>query len=302
LPLTIHYVAPLWRQGAGTQDIHFRAPAGCEDATWYAGTYDTAGVWKSTDNAQTWQKIANLQPFAYPVVSDPDNCQRAFVAVWGRGVYHLAGDAPLAINQNLGELYVYSLALTNATLYAATDSKGIYKTDVSSVNWQAFNDGLPDLRIRSLQLAGNKLYAGGKGCRVYTWNDDESAWEAQSVLTDNCENASVRSIALVQQTLYAGLGLERGLYYQDGATWRQAAAIPIRPVYGLAYDDVYGYLYVSLYGAGVYRCQVDAAGRPTVCAPHNLELASLSTREIHIHNRLLVVSSDDGLWYQPLTP
>jgi hypothetical protein len=302
LPLTIRYVAPLWRQAAGTQGTHFRAPVGCENTTWYAGTYDTAGVWKSTDSAQTWQKIANLQPFAYPVVVDPANCQRAFVSVWGRGVYHLAGDTPLAINQNLGELYVYSLALTNTTLYAATDNLGIYRTDVSTgVNWQTFNDGLDDLRIRSLYLAGNKLYAGGKGCRIYTWNDDDSAWEAQSVLTDNCENASVRSIALVRQTLYAGLGLERGLYH-DGATWQQVAAIPSRPIYGLAYDDVYGYLYVSVYGAGVYRCQVDAQGQLTACAPHNLGLTSLSTREIHIHNRQLVVSSDDGLWYQPLTP
>jgi photosystem II stability/assembly factor-like uncharacterized protein len=227
---------------------------------------------------------------------------QTFVAVWGRGVYHLTGNTPLAINNNLDELYIYSLALTNTTLYAASNSRGVYRTDLDDVNWQTINDGMDDLRIRSLHLAGSQLYAGGKGCRVYTWNDGGSSWEAQTVLTANCEDASVRSIALVQQTLYVGFGLDKGLYYQDGATWRQVTSIPTRPMYGLAYDDVYDNLYVSVYGAGIYRCRVDAEGQPTACSTHNLELPSSGTREIHIHNRLLVVGSDDGVWYQPLSP
>ena len=207
---------------------------------------------------------------------------------------------------NLTLLWHLDLSRNGFYNFLPSNLKELGELKVLNLSENQLKGALGDLdvltELEELNLAGNKLYAGGKGCRIYTWNDADSVWEAQSVLTDDCGSASVRSIALARQTLYVGFGLERGLYYQDGATWRQVTAIPARPIYGLAYDDVYGYLYVSVYGAGVYRCQLDAQGLPTACAPHNLELGSTSTREIHIHNRLLVVSSDDGLWYQPLTP
>jgi hypothetical protein len=106
----------------------------------------------------------------------------------------------------------------------------------------------------------------------------------------------------VENTLYAGLGLEKGLRYLKGGIWDTVAGLPSGNVYGLAFDSANDYVYASVYGAGVYRCRVDSVGEPTTCSPHNLGLATLNTREIHIHDGLLVVGSDDGVWYRPLLP
>lgn len=301
LPLVVHRHPLPWQQGTGSQDVRFRTPSGCGSATWYAGTPGADGVWKSTDNAQTWSQVAGLQPDAYPVVANPANCDEAFVAVWGAGVYRLTGDTSTAINGDLGEPYLYGLTLSGATLYAGTSSQGVYKTSLDDIHWQPANDGMDDLRIRSLHALGTNLYAGSRGCALHISPDGGSTWGVQKVLTTNCDDAQVWSVARVQQTLYAGLGLEKGLYYLDVGLWKRVVSVPARSIYGLAYDEN-GHLYVSAYEAGIYRCPVDANGRLTSCEPHNLGLTTLDTREIRIHGDLVVVSSDDGVWYRPSLP
>jgi hypothetical protein len=78
---------------------------------------------------------------------------------------------------------------------------------------------------------------------------------------------------------------------------------------GLAYDQVSRNLYVSTYGEGIYRCQVDAtSGVPSDCQPYSsgLILSPLNTRELAIGaaagERLLVAGSDNGVWYLSLLP
>ena len=303
LPLVARNYPPLWQQGAGSQGSRFRTPSGCGDTTWYAGTFDSNGVWKSTDSAHTWTKIADWQAVARPVVANPANCNDAFVAVWGQGIYRLTGTSvPIPINNGLGELYLYGLALDGDTLYAGANSRGVYKKGIDDVNWQAVNNGISDLRIRSLYVLGSGLYAGGRGCNIYVSPDGGSSWVGLTVLTAGCDDAQVWSIAEVENTLYAGLGLEKGLYYLDGVVWKPVAGIPAGNVYGLAFDAANDYLYASVYGSGVYRCQVDGVGEPMACSTHNLGLLTLDTREIRIHNELLVVGSDDGAWRRPLLP
>jgi hypothetical protein len=303
LPFIVRGYPPPWRQGTGSPGLSFRTPWGCGDTTWYAGTSAQGGVWQSTDDARTWSRISDLQPDAYPVVANPADCRDAFVSVWGKGIYRLAGTAaPTAINNNLGELYLYGLTLTGTTLYAGTNSFGVYKTGIDAINWQAANSGIPDLRIRSLYALGSRLYAGGRGCAVYISSDGGATWGVQIVLTAGCNDAQVWSVAQVQQTLYAGLGGGHGLYYLDGILWGPVAGLPAGNVYGLAFDAAHGYLYASVYGSGVYRCRLDSEGKTTTCSAHNLGLATLDTREIHIHDGLLVAGSDDGVWYRPLLP
>jgi hypothetical protein len=303
LPFIAHGFPPPWRQGAGSQSIRFRTPSACGSNTWYAGTSNTDGVWKSTDSAQTWHKVADLQPFAYPVVANPANCNDAFVSVWGEGIYRLSGTAgPMTINDDLDELYVYGLALSNATLYAGTFSQGVYKTNINNVNWQPVNNGIRDRHIRSLHVQGTNLYAGGRDCNVYVSPNGGGSWEEQTLLTTDCDDAPVRSVLEVEGTLYAGLGQEKGLYYLDGETWGPVTAIPTGTVNGLAYDDVNGNLYVSVYGAGICRCPVEAGGKVSDCSNHDLALLSLDTWEVRLHNNQLVIGSDDGVWYRTLIP
>ncbi len=303
LPAVVRDYPLPWRQGANTAGKVFRTPSGCKEKTWYAGTSGDDGVWKSTDGAETWEKVADLKPYAYPVVANPSNCDEAFVAVWGPGVYRIQGGAATPINNGLGELYLYGLALSGTTLYAGTSSQGIYRTAIDNIAWTPANEGINDKRIRSLYAAEGKLYAGARGCTLYVSGNGGATWSEFPIpVQGGCDDAQVWSLAPAQGALYAGLGQEKGLYVLEGTTWSRVEAIPAKTIYGLAYDDTYGYLYVSAYGAGVYRCRIDGSGRATTCSPHNEGLTTAETREITIHGGLVVVGSNDGVWYRPLLP
>ena len=304
LPLVVRNYPPVWRQGTGSAGMEFRAPVGCGESTWYAGTGGTDGVWRSTNNAQNWDQIADLQPEAYPVVVNPDNCAEAFVSVWGLGVYRLSGTLFVSITENLGEPYVYGLTLKDNYLYAGTSNQGVYRTETQDIDWQPLNQGINDQRIRSLFNIDGSLYAGARNCSFYISHSDGAGWSEQTVLGEEvCDDEQVWSIASVESTLYAGLGGEKGLYYLDRGAWKQAPE-PIpgdKTIRGLAYDGA-DYLYVSVYDAGVYRCEVDDAGLMTTCYDISRGLGTLSVREIRFHNNLLVAGSDDGVWYLPLSP
>lgn len=308
LPLVVHGYPPVWKQGGNTDNVRFHTPSGCGSDAWYAGTPDAGvvGVWKSTDSAQIWTKIdVALSPDPYPVVANPNdpNCNQAFVSVWGPGIYHITDDAAEPVNDGLGETYVYALAITGTTLYAGTDSMGIYKTDIDTIAWRDVNIGIDEdrRRIRSLTVIGNRVYAGARACTLYVSYDEGESWpDRQIVLTDGCNDAQIWSIAEVNGVRYAGLGQGKGLYYNSGSGWQKVGAIDGYTVYGLAYDGANGYLYVSTYGSGIYRCRVSETGMVQDCPHYNPGLTTLNMREIKIHDELLVAGSDDGIWYLPL--
>ena len=308
LPLTLREHPPMWKRGVGSTGIALRSPVGCGESTWYAGT-NSEGVWRSTNSAQTWSRIADLQLEAYPIAPNPAvDCTEAFVAVWGEGVYHLDETSSALVTENLGEPFVYGLVLRDGTLYAGTDSLGIYKTGIDNVNWQPVNTGIDadDLRIRSLFSIGDTLYAGARRCSLYISTGNGETWTKQTVITDTiaCNDAQVWSVANVEATLYAGLGLNRGLHYSATNVWKQVDSIPSTTIWGLAYDGQNA-LYVSAYGAGVYRCTVDGDGvidEIEGCRSAAPGLGTQNTRELYIHNNLLVAGSDDGVWRLPLVP
>jgi hypothetical protein len=312
LPLALQSYPPVWRKGVVTpeQPIFFRTPWGCGSNTWYAGVHSTDneradGIWKSTDNARTWEKIVTLRRHPYPVVANPNNCNQVFVSVWERGVYSITGSSMHQIGEGLDEKRVYGLVITDATLYAGTETKGVYRTDLNNRVWYAANTGIDEKRIRSLTATGNRIYAGARACTLYDTGDGGHVWTKHVVLPQTvCDDAQVWSIERAKITLYAGLE-SKGLYYNpekgwpdDG--WHNVDAIHNRSVHGLAYDEMGNVLYVSTDGNGMYRCGLHETGSLDSCQQYNPGLSTLNLREIRIHNGLLVASSKDGIWYLPL--
>ena len=289
----------VWRQATNTDNIRFRTPSGCGTGTWYAGTWDN-GIWKSTDKARTWAKISDFSSNPYPVVANPNKCDQVFGSVWEAGIYSITGNSAQPVNAGLGELSVYGLAISGTIMYVGTNTQGVYKAPSTNVIWQAVNAGIDDRRIRTIALAGNRVYAGAKACTLYISENGGASWSKQVVLTSGCDDAPIWSISEVKAVRYAGLGMDKGLYDNAGSGWHPVAAIPNTTIFGLAYSETDGHLYVSTYGHGIYRCDVDGIGAVQACSLHSQGLATLNMREIKIHNDLLLAGSDDGLWYLPL--
>lgn len=307
LPIIMKSYPLSWKLANGSSSLQFRGPSVCSDGTWYAGTSGTNGVWKASSVDATWSKISTLQPDARDTLANPDDCNETFATVWGGGVYRINASGDTAINSGLGELFLYALASSDMQLFAGTSSRGVYRATNSSdsITWQSVNTGITEQRIRSLYAGENAIYAGARACMLYTSINLGASWSGETIINSGCDDAQVWSIVKVKSTLYAGLGLGKGLYWRPdpGGDWQRVPDIPLNNVYGLAYDTMHDFLYVSTLGSGVYRCVLQQSdGAIISCSTHNTGLSTLLMREMAIGDTALVVTSDSGIWYLPLLP
>jgi len=300
---------PAWQQSVGTAGMRFDNLVICDKAggtqTKYAsmGADNGRGIYRWDNSESGWQQWAMDGMIAVEVVVDPKDCNTAYVATWGNGVYKVTGQNQAeSISQNVGDLdYLYGLAISpdadGSTLYAGTYNSGVYKTATANINWQ---NTLPDERIRSLTVIDSDLYAGARACSFYRLSG--GSWLGPITVSGCTGDAQVWSIAkLADGTLFVGLG-DNGLYRTTGTTilsqnvaWQKVPAIPNVDVYGLASNATSDSMYVSAYGAGVYVC--DAMGS---CSPQgNPGLGTVKVRGITYDFTLnhLYVTSDDGIWY-----
>lgn len=308
LPLVLRNYPPSWQQASDTDGIEFYDIAVCPSnpLLQYAGTYSANGLYRSENGGETWQQWA-LSERATPVVVNPtNNCTEAFVGTWGNGVYRVTGQNQAAqINQGLGSLHLYGLAITadGQTLYAGTNTDGVYRTSTSNINWTAVNNGISDLRISSLYLISDTLYAGSQLCTYYYSSDGGNSWTPETILSggQECGDAQVWAIAEVDNVLYAGL--QNGLYWKpQGGTWESVSDVPTASIKRSGLHSHLSRLYVGTYGNGVYTCDSDGNCQPL----QNSGLGTSNIRSLTVANitpdARLLAGSDDGIWWVPLEP
>jgi len=300
---------PPWQQANGIGGIKVYDIAVCpsDPILQYAGT--SSGLYRSTDGGATWQHWAR-DSRTTPVVVNPLYCNETFVAVWGAGIYRVVGqDQDLPISQGLDELVnVYGLTITadGQTLYAGTNDHGIYKTNTTNVNWIAINSGISDLRIRSLYIISDTMYAGGRQCTYY-YSDAGNSWHPQTIVSGGqggaCEDAQVWSIVQMDTVLYAGLGGNKGVYRSDdgGTSWLHISDVPQVTILRFGLHPYQSHLYVGTAGQGVYICELDdhcyLLPNSGLGTPYIRGLAVAETPDAR-----LLAGSDDGIWWVPLTP
>ena len=306
LPLVLRIYPPLWQQANRTSGIGFYDVAACPSnrLLQYAGTTSN-GLYHSADGGENWQ-YWRLEGWSTPVVVNPVNCSEAFAAIWGGGVYRVT-EQTVPINQGLDELYLYGLAISadGQTLYAGSQGQGVYKTGTSGIDWVPINGNIPDLRIRSLYVISDALYAGGRQCTYYYSDNEGSSWESETILDGGeggaCEDAQVWAIEKAGDLLYASLGLGKGLYRRPaGGAWERVSDVPAVDIFrfGLLYHQ--SRLYIGTYGHGVYTCGADSRCQPLP----NGGLGTPNIRGLEVANidnewRLLA-GSEDGVWWVPL--
>ncbi len=120
----------------------------------------------------------------------------------------------------------------SATIYAATDWSGIFKTTNGGKTWTATNTGIKDLAVYSLAItsSGNTtIYAGTRG-GVFKSGDGGSTWIDSSCGLPKGSAASMITMLVIDpadpQTLYAG-SFDSIFKTTNGAkTWTRIALHP----------------------------------------------------------------------------
>ena len=128
------------------------------------------------------------------IVVDQTDPMKIYAGTWGSGIYKSVdgGSSWHIINEGLGNLYVYSLAidpLTSSTLYAGTYGDGVFKSVDEGNNWIQTGPGLNDSAIVYTIAINpsnpNILYAGTRspgseppwGGGVYKSTNGGGSWQ-----------------------------------------------------------------------------------------------------------------------------
>ena len=311
LPLVVRNYLPSWQQAKGIEGVKVYDITFCptDPSLQYAGT--DSGVYRSTDGGSNWDYWA-LTGEATPVVVNPKDCSGAFATVWGSGVYSVTAQGQeTLISQDPELLRLYGLDITDdgQTLYAGTSSNGVYKSDTDTINWIDVSNNMSslDLRIRSLVIISDTLYAGSRRCTYYSSKNWGTSWSIEPILSGgqegDCQDAQVWAIAEMGNVRYAGLGLDKGLHRREQEIWTPVAGFPTTSIYGFGLRAYGSRLYVSARGYGVYTCNADGDCQSL---PYNglgeLKLRGLAIAPIPGEHPRLLAGSDDGVWWVPLVP
>jgi photosystem II stability/assembly factor-like uncharacterized protein len=211
----------------------------------YAGTW--IGVWKSTDQAQSWA-AAGLQGDGIFALGSWSSILYAGTfdgEVWASLD---GGDNWDPVGSGLPNDCVQSLARLGPVLYAALANQGVYALPDGETEWAAMNAGLPELTMEPLAASGGTLFVGLAGQGVYRWNAGSEQWDATAL-----ESQQVFCLTDTPDGLMAGT--RGGLYVtnDEGLSWTLEYDglkewLPVRAI--AVGDDEY---YAGLEGGGVYR-------------------------------------------------
>lgn len=167
-----------------------------------------------------------------------------------------------------------------ATLFAVTDTDGVYRTDCGMEGWHSINDGLEDRQVCSLAVAATiptTVYAGTASGKIFKTQVDRSCWE--TVASFGAGSGGVVSMAVspaAPERIYAGT-LHAGVFRsQDGGAHWQAAGLAGQPVYTLSITaGPSPVIFAGSDSAGVFRSTNDGGSWQTRGLAHNTRINCL---------------------------
>lgn len=171
------------------------------------------GVLKTTDSGQTWQKknngLTNLKVRCFAKVND-----NLFVGT-EEGVFVSLDYGESWINTNLGEVQVYSLHVSNDTLFAGIRGTGYpsYKRPIwyypsLGSNWVEASNAIPQINgsyynsiVTSFASSENKIIAGSWGQGTFWSEDNGKIWTAP-----NFDREKITSLFWLDNNLFVTSG------------------------------------------------------------------------------------------------
>ncbi|MBN1658501.1 MAG: DUF11 domain-containing protein [Anaerolineae bacterium] len=225
VPLTATVDILSWHPGQGFPPgttIYSIVPCpGCD--TLYAGTRNH-GVWKSEDGGASWDQLGLVEDIVRSVSVAPNSdCGIIYATTWGSGVWKYANEEWSPVNNDLGDLYLYSVVSVNATtVYAGTSSAGVYKSQDGGASWTPINDGLPqNALVYALAYSASDpptLYAGTWG-GVYKIENGETSWSPLNAGLAEPRNITALAIHPTDPTIMYAATEQHGVYRWEADAW-----------------------------------------------------------------------------------
>ena len=170
----------------------------------FAGT-GGSGLFRSSDNGNTWNGICNGIPawYYFSMLSLNDSL---FAGSFGY-VYFSADNGTTWEDLNIGlqlNDYVYALARKGQYIYAGIRNKGVYSHQIGTASWNVCNVGLHNQpTIMDLLIIGSDIYvATDKG--IYKSTNDAASWDLLNNGLSNTLEVNKLLFVDANTSIYAG--------------------------------------------------------------------------------------------------
>ena len=160
----------------------------------FAGTY-LGGVFRSTDNGDSWTEINNGLTSAYVFSFAINSSDHIFAGTSGDGVFRSTdnGDTWTEINNGLTNLVVNSLAINSSDHILAGTYGGAFRSTDNGDNWMQINNDLTNPLVYSLAInSTGHIFAGTNGGAFRSTDNGDNWTEVNTGLT----NLVVYSLAI----------------------------------------------------------------------------------------------------------
>jgi hypothetical protein len=179
------------------------------------------------------------------------------------------------------------LAVSGTSLYAGTDSGGVFLSTNTGTSWGPLNNGLTEQYVWSLTFFGSNLFAGTSG-GVFVSSNSGANWAAAHTTMGGI---GVPALAYRGTSLYAGTG--GGVYVStnNGTSWKSVkSGLTTTDVRALAFQDTN--LFAGTLGGGVFL----STNGGTLWTAVNTNLGNLSVYALAVSGTALYAGAGDGVY------
>ena len=267
----------------------------------FAGTWK--GVFLSTDNGTSWNKVGNNGLTNLHVLSLAVSGQNLFAGTLNDGGVFLStnnGTNWTLVNTGLPNYDILTLAVSGTNLFAGTNGRGIFRSTDNGTSWTPADSSFPvgikleASRISALAVKGTNLFAGAGGF-VFLSANNGTSWTQSNIVPGGGE---VDALAISGTNLFAGLGGSVYLSTNNGANWTSSNIVPSGDaVYALAISGTN--LFAGTYNNfGVYLSTDN--GTSWAHVNNGQAIAPVNTLMVSGTN-LIAGLAGQGIWRRPLS-
>ncbi len=139
----------------------------------YSSFQDSSGIYRSTDNGETWTFIDAIPATDNPILIVCDTQDKLFVGCRGSGVRISTNGGNSWMNKTKGLMatFVNSLGINSqGHFFAATDGGGVYRSYDNGATWDQVNNGLSSTALGPIAInPNNDIFVGCIRSQTYPY-------------------------------------------------------------------------------------------------------------------------------------
>ena len=198
--------ASSWREITTTWDFKY-INAIASDGSYFYASSQRDGVFVTSDDGVHWSSLNDGIPLSksqlvnYDVVCLTCVGTDIYAGVLGAGIFLLRGGDTTWTLLGGPTYYMDAIVVNGGSIFAATRTVGVMRSNDKGSTWKTVNKGLPSLTVNSLLVVGSQLYAGVYESGVFRTLDNGDTW---SQFRSGLPSVTVLCLLAENNTLFAG--------------------------------------------------------------------------------------------------